>query len=393
MKKNNNLVLKVVVTLVTSGLLLFFGFVAVIFSLVMGGQYFYSPLIAIVIVGLVVFLVLGMFRLVKPKFLRISMICFFGLCVTAITVYESREAYLSSLEIATNHEVDLYQYQPYKEGSKVLTLDEEATLSLEGDLPILDGATALYPLYAAFAQAIYPEKTYDVYDSEVMSNKTGTAYMNLLNGNVDIIFAAGPSKSQLSMAESRGKEFELTPIGREAFVFFVNARNPVGSLTLQQVQQIYSGDITNWNDVGGRDEEIRAFQRPPDSGSQTALENLMGDIPLMDPPSENIVGGMGGIIEETSNYRNHRNAIGYSFRYFSTEMVQNGDIRLLEINGVPPNKETIRNGEYPISSEFYAITAGSENENIEDFIEWILSDQGQKLVEQVGYVPIRETDN
>ncbi|MEG0553885.1 MAG: phosphate ABC transporter substrate-binding protein, partial [Carnobacterium sp.] len=76
------------------------------------------------------------------------------------------------------------------------------------------------------------------------------------------------------------------------------------------------------------------------------------------------------------------------FRFYSTEMVGNDEIKLLSINGVTPSKETIRTGEYPISSEFYAITAGTDNPNIQPFIDWILSAEGQAIVEKVGYVPV-----
>ncbi len=74
----------------------------------------------------------------------------------------------------------------------------------------------------------------------------------------------------------QGLTFHMIPIGREAFVFFVNHKNTVENLTLGQVQQIYAGKITNWQEVGGKNDAIRAFQRPADSGSQTALEKNYG---------------------------------------------------------------------------------------------------------------------
>lgn len=124
------------------------------------------------------------------------------------------------------------------------------------------------------------------------------------------------------------------------------------------------------------------------SGSQTALEKFIGNKPIMEPPNEIRVSGMGGIIEKTSDYKIYPNAIGYSFRFFATEMVQNGNIRLLEVNGVLPSKATIADQSYPLSSEFYVITAGSQNQNVPKLIDWILSDQGQALVEKTGYTPL-----
>ena len=287
-------------------------------------------------------------------------------------------------------EINIHEYAPFTEGSAVKKLDEEATLTLEGELPVLDGATAMYPLYSAFVQAVYPENPSYYEEDTVMVSTTPYAYRHLLNGEADVIFAAAPSENQIKMAEQRGIELELTPIGREAFVFFVNKKNPVDSLTLEQIRAIYAGQSTNWSEVGGEEEDIRAFQRPQDSGSQTALQNLMGATPIMEAPTEDIVSGMGGIISEVAQYKNYKNAIGYTFRYYSTEMVGNDEIKLLAIDGVAPTKENIRNGTYPIASEFYAVTAGTDNPNVPKLLEWILSPQGQGLVEKVGYVPVSE---
>ena len=180
-------------------------------------------------------------------------------------------------------------------------------------------------------------------------------------------------------------------------MFFVNSKNPVTGLTVEQIQGIYSGTVTNWKEVGGKNQRIRPFQRAEDSGSQSALQRLMDSLPLMEPEEEDRIGGMGGIIREVASYRNYKNAIGFSFRYYATEMVRNGDIRLLALNGVKPTKETIRDGSYPIASEFYAVTAApagqpsleEQNQNAAAFLAWILSPQGQEIVEKAGYVALQ----
>ena len=114
----------------------------------------------------------------------------------------------------------------------------------------------------------------------------------------------------------------------------------------------------------------------------------------MEPEEEDRIAGMGGIISEVASYRNYRNAIGFSFRYYATEMVRSGDIRLLALDGVAPAKETIRDGTYPIASHFYAVTAApigqpapeETNAYMAAFLEWILSPQGQAIIEETGYV-------
>ncbi|MDG5786133.1 substrate-binding domain-containing protein [Evansella sp. AB-P1] len=370
-------------------LFVIFGFIGSAFTLLVWGQPFLNILLIILLVAIYIFFILGIFKLIKPKPLKIAIISFFSVFLVVFISFQIKEAHEANLATVNDQGVNLYEYQPFKEDTKSVSL-EESSFSITDNIPILDGATALYPVYAAFAQATYPERDYDVYHSEIISSTTPEAYKRLMNGDADIIFAAGPSQRQLQEAERAGVELELTPIGREAFVFFVNERNPVDSLSIEQIQKIYSGEITNWSEVGGNNETIRPFQRPNDSGSQTALENLMGDIPLMTPPTEDIVSGMGGIISQTSSYRNHRNALGYSFRYFSTEMVQEGEIKHLAVDEVYPDKEAIRSDKYPIAAEFYAITAGSDNPNIAEFIEWILSEQGQRIIEKTGYVPVKE---
>lgn len=141
--------------------------------------------------------------------------------------------------------------------------------------------------------------------------------------------------------------------------------------------------------IGGKNDEIRAFQRPEDSGSQTMFIKFMGDSEIQEPEIEEVAEGMGGIIEEVASYRNYKNAIGYTFRFYSTEMVRNDKIKLISIDGIEPSIKNIRTGNYPLASEFYAVTAGTENLNVQPFIEWILSEEGQKLVEETGFVPLK----
>ncbi|MDR1288280.1 MAG: substrate-binding domain-containing protein, partial [Treponema sp.] len=180
----------------------------------------------------------------------------------------------------------------------------------------------------------------------------------------------------------------LTPIGKEAFVFFVNNENPINGLTSSRIRSIYSGQITNWQGLGGNNADIVAYQRPKNSGSQTILELIMKEEKLAEPIKENMVEGMGGIIQEVASYRNSTNAIGYSFLFYATGMTRNRSIKLLSIDGVYPTSETIRTNEYPFTQTFYAVTAGNESENVKKFIKWILSGQGQYIIEKTGYVKI-----
>lgn len=351
----------------------------------LSGAPFFLPLIVVLYIAVGIFVVRAVmgWKGNQKMYHRLTTIAvFLSLLYTVPGIYEKTRP------VIQDGYVDMYVYAPFAEQSKVVQLKEPVTLKIEEELPIIDGATALYPVYAAFAQAIYPEKNYDPYNSEVMSNRTGEAYDNLINGRVDMIFALAPSKDQIARAEKNNRQLTLTPIGKEAFVFFVNEKNPVKSLTTDEIKGIYTGEIDNWKDIGGKKKAIRAFQRPEDSGSQTALQHFMGDTPIMDPPVEDIALLMGTMLDVVSDYKNYNNAIGYTFRYYSTEMTSNNNIRLLSVNEVEPTTETIQSGDYPITNEIYAITAGSQNPHIDEFIDWILSEQGQEIVEKTGYVMI-----
>jgi phosphate transport system substrate-binding protein len=296
--------------------------------------------------------------------------------------------------------VFIYQYRPFDNETLAVKLPEISTLQMDDNLPKLDGATALYPLYSAFVQAAYPEGEYpligdwndDLHDripSIVGASGTSAAYRNLIEGKVDIIFCAKPSLDQIEKAEEKGITFSLTPIGKEAFVFFVNERNRISNLSTEQIRGIYSGRIVNWSEVGGNKSSIKIYQRPKNSGSQTMLETIMENEKIVEPITEEVLTFMLDIVTQTADYRNYNNAIGYSFLFFTTQMVQNNKIKLLSINGIYPSIETIQSNSYPYADEFYAISTSNENENVNKFIEWILSEQGQYLVEETGYVPIK----
>jgi phosphate transport system substrate-binding protein len=213
----------------------------------------------------------------------------------------------------------------------------------------------------------------------------------MLSSNVVLKHASKSGKKQLEYAKEKGVELELTPIGYEAFVFFVNSKNPIDEVSLEDIKEIYSGKITKWNELGVSGfGKIRAFQREEGSGSQSALLRLMEGKELMIPPKEDVVWGMGEIIKQTANYKNFKNALGFSFRFYSTEMVKNSQIKLLKINGVAPTRENIENGTYPITSNFYAVTRkGDTSENTKKLIDWILSNEGKEIIDKTGYTPIK----
>ena len=312
--------------------------------------------------------------------------------VIALSVNIMINNYNEKITIDTNPNINTQEYLPFTANSKIVKLEKEANLKLTNNLPIVDGAAAVFPVYSAFVNATYPNNI-KLYDGIFEYNNTVGGYKLLGEKETDIFFGAYPSKEQIETAKSKGTEFEFTEIGIEAFVFFVHKDNPVQNLTKEQIQKIYSGEITNWKEVGGINEEIVAFQRNEGSGSQSMLKRFMEDKPIMEAPSEQINDLMSGIIDRVSNYKNKTSSIGFSFRYYLEGIIKNPDIKMVSIDGVAPTVENIKNGKYSITTSLYAVTyKDNSNENVNKLIDWVLSSEGQEIIEKTGYVGIKKEE-
>lgn len=333
-----------------------------------------------------IFLVFLIFSKNRKKALPVWLMVI-GTYILAMNASIGSYEYEESITIDTSPNINLAEYMPFEENSKIAKLDDEASLKLEGDLPVIDGAAALFPVYSAFINETYPN-TVALGDGIFEYNNTVSGYELLADKMTDIFIGVYPSEEQLDYAKKQGTEFIFTPIGKEAFVFIVSADNPVESLTTEQIQGIYSGAITNWSEVGGNDEEIVAFQRNKGSGSQSMLERFMDGKEIMEAPTEQVNDLMAGIISEVaSDYKNKSNSIGFSFRFYVEGIIKNPDIKMISIDGIAPTAENVRSEKYPIITPIYAVTyEGQQNENVDKLLQWILSEEGQEIVEKTGYV-------
>ena len=209
-------------------------------------------------------------------------------------------------------------------------------------------------------------------------------------GVVDLILVTQPSDDELSRASQAGVELVIEPICWDAFVFITHKDNPVNSLTIEQIRQIYSGDVEYWSELGGLNQKIVAYQREQNSGSQTTMEKqVMGGLPMMPAPMARILEGMGNLVDAVSEYVNDQYSIGYTFRYYVDNLYLNEDIKILEIDGISPADENIRDRSYPFATIYYAVYRQENKDGTAgEFVAWILSEEGQRCIELAGYVPI-----
>ena len=226
----------------------------------------------------------------------------------------------------------------------------------------------------------------------VTGGGSGTGIASLINDTVDIANASRQIKEEeIEEAQANGVNPVEFIIARDAIAVIVNPENPVNQLTLKQISDIYSGKITNWKDVGGDDRPIVKLSRETNSGThvyflETVLrmgnsedETLFSMDTLLLPSSE-------GIIAEV---RQNPNAIGYDgLGYVPDDLKM---IAIAEEEGgayVLPSIPTVNDKTYPIARDLYMYTDGEPTGVIKEYLEWILSDEAQEIVAELGFVPV-----
>ena len=225
----------------------------------------------------------------------------------------------------------------------------------------------------------------------VTGGGSGTGIAALVNGTVDLANASRKIKDEeTSEAQSNG----VTPvehiIARDAIAVIVNPNNPVNELTLQQISDIYSGKYTNWNEVGGEDRPIVRLSRETNSGThvyflETVLrlgskedKTLFSTNTLLLPSSEGII----------SEVRDNPNAIGYDGLGYVPK-----DLKMIAIakeaggEYVLPSIDTVNDKTYAIARDLYMYTNGEPTGIVKDYLDWILSDEAQVIVAELGFVP------
>ena len=258
------------------------------------------------------------------------------------------------------------------------------------DLPRLDGSTSTVPLALAVCAEVLGESREEVQDL-VRFNKTTTAYFNLLEGNADLLIVGEANDEVMARKKELNFEWEKQPFATDAFVFVVNEDNPVDSITVEQARDIYSGKITNWKELGGEDRPITALQRNEGAGSQTLMEKLvMQGTPMVEAPTEYIVTTMGQLMEAVKSFDGSPGAIGYSVYYYAEEMKMAQGLKLLRLEGVEPNPDTIRSETYPLVNPKYIVIPAGEPKNAPNRVlfDWLLSEEGQTLIAKEGYVSV-----
>jgi len=277
-------------------------------------------------------------------------------------------------------------YMCFTNDVEVIEPQIEETLFSKQNYPKVACSSGLEQLSKAF-KATFTDTNID--DVEVGLSKTNNVFVNFINGNSDLILVTYPTDDELKLAEDQGIKLDIVPIAKDGFVFVVNNKNVVENLTLNQIQNIYSGKIKNWKDVGGADSKILAFQKPEKTSSQIAMLNkVMRGTKMIEPITQTISQDIVDVVNVISDYDNSENAIGFSYNYYITTSYTSDTIRLLSVNGIKPTYDNIQTGLYDLQTAYYAVIRKDEpeNSNTRKLLNAMISTKGQNVAKEAGYV-------
>nr|MCR4693040.1 substrate-binding domain-containing protein [Bacillota bacterium] len=271
------------------------------------------------------------------------------------------------------------------------------SFGFDKQMPKIDGSTSTYPFTDEVYRALF-SNGFSHPEMPEKHSKSHASYERLINGEVDMIFASVyPASDILELAKEKDVELELIPIAYDAMVFFTNADNPAKGLTKEQISKIYvDNKYTKWNQLGGDNALLYPYCRNNDSGSHAQMERhfLNGKEINAKIRQESTSISMENILTDvmyaqTEDPKGY--GLGYSIYYYFQNMDEfydtNNNLKLLEIDGVYPDEDTIASGEYPLSNNTYIVLRKDEPENspARKMAEFMLTKEGQSCVEGAGF--------
>ena len=229
----------------------------------------------------------------------------------------------------------------------------------------------------------------DFFGKRVMTSQTHGAFMNLIDGEADIILTHRTvSPDEKAHADAVGVTLIETSVASDAFVFIVSPNNSVKSLTVEQIRKIYTGEITHWSEVGGNNASIDVFTRPRNSGSEEVFRTLvMNGLETADFPAASEIGGMNMVFGEVRE----ENGICYTFNNYKDMIVRvpDSEVPKIAVNGIFPDDETVKKRIYPFISEVHVAIRFDLDRNSMAYklYEWLQSENAKSTIAECGFIP------
>ena len=238
---------------------------------------------------------------------------------------------------------------------------ESTKVNLPVDFPSIDSSTARIPITQALYTLFVGE--YGLTGPEPICSKTHGAWLNLIDGKVDMIFAVAPTDEEKQYLNEKDVDVVMRLYGCDGLVFMGNSSNPVKNLTQDEIKGIYRGEITNWSELGGPDAKINAYYREDQSGSQRFFEDLVWkgeELPDFSSLNMYVEDDMSDI---TYTVISDPYAIGFNIMSYINIEFSDPNLMLFSVDGVAPSTPTLADGSYPYITQAYIIIRADEPED------------------------------
>ena len=259
----------------------------------------------------------------------------------------------------------------------ILTLIVPISQAGEGQL-VVQGSTTVLPIAQAAAEVFMQNNSQA--NISVRGGGSGNGIAALIEGTCDIADASRPMKvKEILLCQKKGVSPVPHVVAMDGIAVIVHSSNPIQGLNMEEIKDIYTGKITNWKELGGKNLKIVVVSRDSSSGTFETFETIIlkGKKVIPESLAQASNQTVATVISTT------KGAIGYvGLGYISNT------VKALQVNGVIPEQETVASGKYPISRPLYMYTDGAPQGTAKDFLEFICSEEGQKIVEEQGFVPL-----
>ncbi|HDP36694.1 MAG TPA: phosphate ABC transporter substrate-binding protein [Candidatus Atribacteria bacterium] len=259
----------------------------------------------------------------------------------------------------------------------VLTLIVPISQAGVGQL-VVQGSTTVLPIAQAAAEVFMQNNPQA--NISVRGGGSGNGIAALIEGTCDIADASRPMKvKEILLCQKKGISPVPHIVAMDGIAVIVHSSNPIQGLNMEQIKDIYTGKLTNWKELGGRDQKIVVVSRDSASGTFETFNEIVlkGEKVIPEALAQASNKTVATIVATT------KGAIGYVGLGYLSET-----IKALPVNGIAPERETVGSGKYPISRPLYMYTNGAPQEVAKDFIDFIWSEEGQKIVEEQGFVSL-----
>lgn len=244
---------------------------------------------------------------------------------------------------------------------------------------VMEGSTTVLPIAQKTAEVFMQDNPGA--DISVRGGGSSVGIASLIDGTCDIADASRAIKdTELEKAAANGRDPVAHIVAMDGIAVIVNTSNRVNGLSKKEIKAIYTGQISDWSQVGGSPGKIVVISRDTSSGTFEAFNELILDKQKVRPDAlmQASNQAIASIITRTPN------AIGYVGLAYVTS-----SIKALEVEGVMPSKETVLLGKYPVSRPLFMYTDGKPEGVVKEFLDFVKSEKGQKIVEEQGFVGLR----